>query len=93
MGMKMDRRFYMDSKAIGRTISKLRKKNKMTQAELAVRLGVSDKAVSKWENGLGYPDVTIFPRMAEVFGVSLDYLMIGEDKGITVAGNMILDVV
>ena len=83
----------MDSKAIGRTISKLRKKNKMTQSELAVRLGVSDKAVSKWENGLGYPDVTIFPRMAEVFGVSLDYLMIGEDKGITVAGNMIMDIV
>ena len=83
----------MDSKTIGSTVSKLRKKNGMTQAALAARLGVSDKAVSKWENGQGYPDVTLFPQLAEIFGVSVDYLMMGEEKGITVAGNMIMDIV
>lgn len=83
----------MDSKTIGNTISSLRKKNGMTQATLAARLGVSDKAVSKWENGQGYPDVTLFPVLADVFGVSVDYLMTGEEKGITIAGNIIMDIV
>ena len=83
----------MDSKTIGSGIARLRKSNGMTQDELAERLGVSGKTVSKWENGHGYPDVTIFPRLAEVFGVSVDHLMTGEEKGITVAGNMILDIV
>ena len=62
----------MDSKTIGNTISSLRKKNGMTQATLAARLGVSDKAVSKWENGQGYPDVTLFPVLADVFGVPVN---------------------
>ena len=83
----------MDSKTIGNTISALRKKNNMTQSALAKRLGVSDKAVSKWENGQGYPDITIFPALAEIFGVSVDYLMLGEEKGIAIAGNMIMDIV
>jgi sugar/nucleoside kinase (ribokinase family) len=83
----------MDSKTIGNTIFALRKKNGMTQSALAKSLGVSDKAVSKWENGQGYPDVTIFPALAEIFGVSVDYLMLGEEKGIAIAGNMIMDVV
>lgn len=65
----------------------------MTQLELAALLDVSDKTVSKWETGQGYPDVTLFPRLAEVFGVSVDYLMTGEKKGIAIAGNMLLDVV
>lgn len=83
----------MDSKTIGNIIAKLRRKNGLTQLALAERLGVSDKAVSKWENGQGYPDVTLFPVLADVFGVSIDYLMLGEEKGITVAGNIIMDVV
>ncbi len=83
----------MDSKTIGTTIAKLRKKNGMTQSALAQKLGVSDKAVSKWESGMGYPDITIFPVLAEIFGVSVDYLMIGEEKGITIAGNMIMDII
>jgi transcriptional regulator with XRE-family HTH domain len=83
----------MDSKNIGNIISKLRKKNGMTQCELARQLSVTDKAVSRWENGQGFPDITIFPRLAELFGVSIDYLMLGDKKGITVAGNMILDIV
>ena len=83
----------MDCRSVGNIIAKLRKQNGLTQSALAERLGVSDKAVSKWESGQGYPDITQFPVLAEIFGVSIDYLMLGEEKGITIAGNIIMDVV
>ncbi|MBR5614398.1 MAG: helix-turn-helix domain-containing protein [Clostridia bacterium] len=83
----------MEAKSIGSTIAKLRKKSGMTQQTLAQKLDVSDKAVSKWENGQGYPDITIFPRLSALFGVSVDYLMLGEKKQIAIAGNILLDIV
>ena len=83
----------MDAKRIGSTIAALRKKSGMTQLELAQKLDVSDKAVSKWENGQGFPDITAFPRLAALFGVTIDYLMLGEKKGITIAGNILVDIV
>lgn len=83
----------MDAVSIGSLIAELRKRNGMTQSALAKRLNVSDKAISKWENGLGFPEVTQFPVLAEVFGVTVDYLMTGERKGITVAGNILTDIV
>ena len=83
----------MDAKTIGNIIAKLRKQSGMTQLELSHKLDVSDKAVSKWENGQGYPDITAFPRLASLFGVSIDYLMLGEKKGITIAGNILADIV
>jgi len=83
----------MNCETVGQNIAKLRKQHNLTQQDLAERLDVTDKAISRWENGVGYPDVTIFPRLAEIFGVSVDYLMAGEKRGITIAGNMLLDVV
>ena len=83
----------MDQKSLGNTIAELRKKNNMTQAELAAKLRVSDKTVSKWENGLGFPEVTQFPTLAELFGVSIDFLMTGERKGIAIAGNILIDII
>ena len=83
----------MDCKNVGKTIAKLRRGCGMTQLELAERLGVSNKAVSKWENGQGYPDITLLPTLAEIFCVSIDYLIMGEAKGVTIAGNIIMDVV
>lgn len=83
----------MDARTVGNTIADLRKKNSMTQAELAAKLDVSPKTVSKWESGQGYPDVTAFPMLASVFGVSVDYLMLGEKKGLTIAGNFLVDIV
>ena len=83
----------MDAKSIGISISKLRKKCGMTQSQLAGKLNISDKTVSRWENGLGYPEITQFPILASVFGVTVDYLMTGERKGITVAGNILTDIV
>ena len=83
----------MDCKSLGNTIASLRHRNNITQAALAERLGVSNKAVSKWESGQGYPDISLLPTIAEFFGVSIDYLLLGEKKGITRAGNRIMDVV
>lgn len=83
----------MDAKSIGSTVANLRRKYGMTQSELAKKLNISDKTVSRWENGLGYPEVTQFPLLASLFGVTVDYLMTGERKGITVAGNILADIV
>ena len=83
----------MDAKSIGNSIAKLRKKSGLTQSQLAQKLNISDKTVSRWENGLGFPEITQFPVLSELFGVSVDYLMTGERKGITLAGNILADVV
>lgn len=65
--------------SIGKTIAKLRKEKDWTQIELAEKLQVSDKAVSKWEKDSGAPSVEFFPALAEVFGVSIDYIMTGKE--------------
>ena len=83
----------MNAKVLGVTISKLRKKASLTQSELAEKLNVSNKTVSRWENGLGFPEVTQFPSLAAILGVTVDYLMTGERKGITVAGSIVADIV
>lgn len=83
----------MDAKSIGISISKLRKKCGMTQSQLAQKLNISDKTVSRWENGLGFPEITQFPILASIFGVTVDYIMTGERKGITIAGNILTDIV
>lgn len=67
----------MDQYITGAVIKRLREKKNMTQAELAERLMVTDKAVSKWENGKGYPDITLLEPIAEVFGVSVMELLSG----------------
>lgn len=78
---------------LGNTISKLRRKEGLTQKELADKLNVSDKAVSKWENGGGYPEITILPQLSEIFGVSIDNLLKGDSQGIAIAGNILVDIV
>lgn len=83
----------MDTNSIGAAIAQFRKKAGLTQVELAAKLNVSDKAVSRWENGLGYPEITQFPALASIFGVTVDRLMMGERKGITIAGNILVDLV
>jgi len=83
----------MSVENIGITILKLRKKRGITQAELANKLNISDKTVSKWENGQSYPDILLLPQIASIFGVTIDKLLLGEKKGIVIAGNLIADVV
>ena len=60
----------MKNKTLGMMIASLRKENGMTQLELAEKMGVTDKAVSKWERDLSCPDVNTIPKLAEVFGIN-----------------------
>jgi len=59
---------------LNKTISALRAERGMTQEKLAELVGVSTAAVSKWECGNSYPDITLLPKLAEIFDVSMDYL-------------------
>lgn len=65
----------MKDQTFGSMIAALRKEKGMTQLELAQMMGVTDKAVSKWERDLSYPDVNSIPKLAEIFGVTVDQLM------------------
>lgn len=65
----------MAMKTMGETISVLRKEKKMTQMNLAEKMNVTDKAVSKWERDLSCPDINSIPRLAEVLGVSVEELV------------------
>lgn len=67
----------MDTYITGATIKRLREEKNMTQASLAAKLGVSDKTVSKWETGRGYPDITLLEPVAAALGVSVVELMSG----------------
>ena len=62
-------------KTLGTMIAELRKQQGMTQLELAKKMGVTDKAVSKWERDLSCPDISAFPNLAEILGVSVEDLM------------------
>lgn len=68
----------MDYEKIGALIRRLRTRQGLTQRQLAGRLEVSDKAVSKWERGQGCPDVSLLPRLAQTLGVELEGLLSGE---------------
>ena len=65
----------MERKTLGSMIAALRKEKGMTQAELAAVMGVTDKAVSKWERDLGWPDAASLGRLADALGVSVDELL------------------
>ena len=68
----------MDSRKTGELIYKLRKEKNLTQKELGELLFVSDKAVSKWERGLGYPDISLLTEISRVFQITLENIMSGE---------------
>ena len=70
----------MEKKTIGGFIAALRRANGMTQKELADRLNVSDKTVSRWERDEGAPDLSLIPVIAEVFGVTCDELLRGQRR-------------
>lgn len=70
----------MDAVKIGKYIAGLRKDKHQTQSKLAELIGVSDKAISKWESGNGLPDIAIIPDLAKALGISTDELLAGESK-------------
>ncbi len=65
----------MSEKSFGTMIATLRKEKGMTQLDLARKMGVTDKAVSKWERDLSFPDISSLPKLAEELGVTVDELL------------------
>lgn len=65
----------MEKQTLGQKIAELRKAKNMTQLELANKLNITDKAVSKWERDISCPDINTFPKLAEVLEVSVDELL------------------
>ena len=68
----------MDQIKIGRFIQKKRKEQKLTQSELAERLNITDRAVSKWENGICLPDASIMYELCELLNITINDLFSGE---------------
>lgn len=70
----------MNNMQIGKLIAELRKKNGLTQQQLADKLNLSNKTISKWESGLGAPDISNLTMLAATFNISVDELLKGELK-------------
>ena len=70
--------YRIDNEKFGAFVSELRREKGMTQKDLAQRLFVSDKAVSKWERGLSLPDISLLQPMADILGVSVTELLGGQ---------------
>ena len=68
----------MDNQKLGIFITELRKEKGLTQAQLAQKLNVTDRAVSKWERGVGFPDIKLLEPLADVLDISLLELMNSE---------------
>ncbi|MBQ2845805.1 MAG: helix-turn-helix domain-containing protein [Firmicutes bacterium] len=79
----------MNQYVTGSVIRELREKHGLTQSELAEKLCVSDKTVSKWETAKGYPDISLLEPIAKVFGISITELMSGNAvNNVNVSGNL-----
>lgn len=80
----------MNQYVTGAVIKELREKNALTQSELAEKINVSDKTVSKWETGKGYPDISLLEPIAKVFGISITELLSGNTiTNMNVSANML----
>lgn len=77
----------MKKQTLGMTIASLRKEKGMTQLELGEKMGVTDKAVSKWERDLSCPDVETLPKLAKIFDISIDELMQAKSETDKVEGG------
>ena len=80
----------MNQYVTGAVIKELREKKNMTQAELAEKLCVSDKTVSKWETAKGYPDISLLEPIAKILSVSITELISGNTvRNVNVSANML----
>ena len=68
----------MNQEKIGKFIAQCRKKNKLTQQELAEKLGVTDRSVSNWENGKNMPDLSLFKPLCKEFNITINELLSGQ---------------
>ena len=84
----------MKKQTFGTMIATMRKENGMTQLELAEKMGVTDKAVSKWERDLSFPDINSIPKLADVFNVTVDELMqVKADTKASAENNKVSEIV
>lgn len=74
---------------LGKRITSNRKRLRLTQDQLAEKLGITAQAVSKWENDLSCPDITILPKLADIFGISIDELL-GRESPIPVCETKVV---
>ena len=68
----------VDTQKVGAFIAQCRKEHNWTQKELGEKLGVTDKAVSKWENGRSFPDITLLESLCETFDITVSELLSGK---------------
>ena len=79
----------MNNVKIGKLIYNLRKEKNLTQVQLAERMNISDKTVSKWERGFGCPEVSLLPELSTILDVDLENLLSGElDRNEILGGSM-----
>ena len=79
----------MDCKKVGQLIRSLRQEQYMTQKQLADKLNISDKAISKWELGLGCPDVSLLAELSDLLGINIEQMLSGDlSENRFVGGNM-----
>lgn len=79
----------MDCQKVGKLLYDLRKEKNMTQKQVADLMNISDKTISKWERGLGFPDISLLPELSQIFGVSVDGILSGRlNQNPVVGGNM-----
>jgi transcriptional regulator with XRE-family HTH domain len=71
----------MEKEKTGQLISELRKEKGLTQKQLADALNVTDKAVSKWERGLSFPDISMLEPLSDLLGVTIMEILAGERSG------------
>ena len=69
----------IDMKQMGERISRLRQEKKLTQIALAEKLGISSQAISKWERGQAFPDVSRLDELAELLEADVVYLLMGQE--------------
>ena len=73
----------MNAQAFGRFVADIRTKHNMTQVQLATKINVTDKAVSKWERGVGLPDISLLGPLASALDISIQQLMTQTDDRFT----------
>ena len=79
----------MNCQKIGELICQLRKEKGMTQKSLADQMNISDKTVSKWERGLGCPDVSLLPELSKILGIDIEMILSGNlESNEAIGGNM-----
>lgn len=82
----------MDCKKVGQLIKKKRLEKKMTQQELADKLHITDRAISKWERGLGAPDISLLQDLSNILGLSISDVLSGEEhkEGLSISDKIII---